>query len=175
MGICMNKEEEAEVREQPKNKNIQTQIESVDVVKMKLKQARDKIKAFVAKKQADVAQIDLQIKEKLPEYERTKNKKEIVPLLKAKKDLLEIVEKGDVRLRLVNDKLAEVELQQLNKEVLSLLSRPSMFWTIPTSTSARCRTCSRPRTGGTFWLRPSRRWRSSGLTIGRKSKRTQPF
>jgi hypothetical protein len=29
-----------------------------------------------------------------------------VPLLKAKKDLLDIVEKGDVRLKLVNEKLA---------------------------------------------------------------------
>lgn len=142
---------------------------------MKLKQARDKIKGFIAKKQADVAQLDLQIKEKVPEYERTKNKKELVPLLKAKKDLLEIIEKGDVRLRLVNDKLAEVELQQLNKEVLSLLCRPSMFWTIPTSTSARCRTYSRPRIGGMCWLRRSRRWRSSGRMIGRKFKRILPF
>ena len=41
---------------------IQTQIESVDVVKMKLKQARDRIKAFVAKKLGDISQIDLQIK-----------------------------------------------------------------------------------------------------------------
>jgi hypothetical protein len=60
----------------------------VDVVKMKLKQARDRIKAFIAKKQGDIAQIDLQIKEKLPKYEQTKNKKELIPLLKAKKDLL---------------------------------------------------------------------------------------
>lgn len=142
---------------------------------MKLKQARDKIKAFIAKKQADVAQIDLQIKEKLPEYERTKNKKEIVPLLKAKKDLLEMVEKGDVRLRLVNDKLAEVELQQLNKEVLYLLCRPSMFWTIQTSTSAKFRMCLRPRIGGTYWLRLRRRWRSSGLMIGRKCRRILLF
>lgn len=55
---------------------------------MKLKQARDRIKAFIAKKQGDIAQIDLQIKEKLPKYEQTKNKKELIPLLKAKKDLL---------------------------------------------------------------------------------------
>ncbi len=84
---------------------------------MKLKQARDKIKGFIAKKQADINQIDAQIKEKLPKYQQTKNKKEIIPLLKAKKDLLEMVDKGDVRLKLVNDKLAQVELQQLNKEV----------------------------------------------------------
>lgn len=88
MGICLNKEQEPEVREQSKNKTIQTQIESVDVVKMKLKQARDRIKAFIAKKQGDIAQIDIQIKEKLPKYEQTKNKKELIPLLKAKKDLL---------------------------------------------------------------------------------------
>jgi len=38
----------------------------VDVVKIKLKQARDRIKAFINKKNADIAQIDDQIKEKLP-------------------------------------------------------------------------------------------------------------
>jgi hypothetical protein len=123
-----------EVNEKPKQKNIQTQIESVDVVKMKLKQARDKIKGFISKKQADVNTIDQQIKEKLPKYEQTKNKKEILPLLKAKKDILDMIEKGDVRLRLVNDKLAEVELQQLNKEVNSALShRLSTCWMILTS------------------------------------------
>lgn len=84
---------------------------------MKLKQARDKIKAFISKKNADVAQIDVQIKDKLPKYEQTKNKKELIPLLKAKKDLLDMIQKGDVRLKLVNEKLAEVQLQQMNKEV----------------------------------------------------------
>lgn len=58
---------------------------------MKLKQARDKIKAFISKKNADVAQIDVQIKDKLPKYEQTKNKKELIPLLKAKKDLLDMI------------------------------------------------------------------------------------
>lgn len=75
---------------------------------MKLKQARDKIKLFVNKKNADIAELDSQIKAKLPKYEQTKNKKELIPLLKAKKDLLDMVEKGDVRLKLVNEKLAEV-------------------------------------------------------------------
>ena len=36
----------------------------------------------------------------------------------SKKELNKLVESGEVRLRLVNDKLAEVEMQQLNKEVL---------------------------------------------------------
>ena len=48
-------------------------------------------------------------------------------MLKAKKDLLDMIEKGDVRLKLVNDKLAEVELQQLNKEVTHARYRLSMF------------------------------------------------
>lgn len=39
-----------------------TQIEDIDVVKMKLKQARDRIKKFVSKKEADLSQINKQIK-----------------------------------------------------------------------------------------------------------------
>jgi len=35
---------------------------------MKLKQARDRIRIFISKKNADIAQIDQQIKEKLPRY-----------------------------------------------------------------------------------------------------------
>lgn len=78
------------------------QVENVDVVKMKLKQARDRIKTFISKKNADIAQLDAQIQAKLPEYQKTNNKKPLVPLLKAKKDLLNAVEQGDVRLKLVN-------------------------------------------------------------------------
>ena len=51
-----------------KNQVKASQIESVDVVKIKLKQARDRIRTFVNKKNADVSQIDSQIKQKLPEY-----------------------------------------------------------------------------------------------------------
>lgn len=138
---------------------------------MKLKQARDKIKGFIAKKQADVNTIDQQIKEKLPKYEQTKNKKEILPLLKAKKDLLEMIDKGDVRLKLVNDKLAEVELQQLNKEVRHSLCRLSMCLTTPTSIFGKCRTPSKPKTGGTCSLRLRTKWKFSGLMIARRSRR----
>lgn len=67
------------------------QVESIDVVKLKLKQARDKIKTFISRKNADIAQLDAQIKAKLPAYEATKNKKELVPLLKAKKELMNAV------------------------------------------------------------------------------------
>ena len=73
---------------------MQQQVESVDVVKMKLKQARDKIKTFLSRKEKDVAQLDAQIREKVPEYERTGNKKPLVPLLQAKKELLKLVENG---------------------------------------------------------------------------------
>ena len=69
---------------------------------MRLKQARDRIKAFIAKKNGDIDQLDAQIKAKLPAFEETKSKKELIPLLKAKKDLLHIVEQGDTRLKLVN-------------------------------------------------------------------------
>ena len=55
----MDKEEKAKKVD---NSKIQTQIESVDVVKMKLKVARDKIKTFINRKNNDIAQIDMQIK-----------------------------------------------------------------------------------------------------------------
>lgn len=117
---------------------------------MKLKQARDKIRGFISKKQADVNAIDQQIKEKLPKYEQTKNKKELLPLLKAKKDVLDMIDKGEVRLKLVNDKLAEVELQQLNKEVMLVRHRPLMCSTILISISDKSKTLLKPRTGEMF-------------------------
>lgn len=40
-----------------------------------------------------------------------------MPLLKAKKDLQTLAENGQVRVRLINDKIAEVEMQQINKQV----------------------------------------------------------
>ena len=101
---------------------------------MKLKQARDRIKIFVSKKNRDIAKLDSEIKDKLPAYETTKNKKPLVPLLKAKKELVKAVEQGDVRLKLVNDKLAEVEMNQVNKEVLLIQFRPLMRLMIPTNT-----------------------------------------
>lgn len=66
-GICWSREKEPEANELPKSK-LQSQVENVDVVKMKLKQARDRIKAFIGKKNADVDQLDAQIKAKLPAY-----------------------------------------------------------------------------------------------------------
>ena len=70
MGICMKSEEpnarEPNANELQKNKANAPQIENVDVVKMKLKQARDRIRTFINKKNADIAQLDQQIKDKLP-------------------------------------------------------------------------------------------------------------
>jgi hypothetical protein len=66
MGICLNSEKNTQEKEIPKTKSPQNQIENVDVVKMKLKQARDRIRTFISKKNADIAQIDAQIKDKLP-------------------------------------------------------------------------------------------------------------
>jgi len=57
---------EPNASELQKNKASPPQIENVDVVKMKLKQARDRIRTFINKKNADIAQIDQQIKDKLP-------------------------------------------------------------------------------------------------------------
>lgn len=53
----------------------------------------------------------------MPAYEQTGNKKNLIPLLKARKNLQEFVDNADVRKRLLNDKLAEVEMQQVNADV----------------------------------------------------------
>lgn len=112
MGMCFPRKE-AEDPPQEKNK----QVQDVDIVKVKLKQARDRINNFINAKNRDVKHIDDQIKEKIPRFQETGNKKELVPLLKAKKDLNTMIENADVRLRLINDKLAEVEMQQVNADV----------------------------------------------------------
>lgn len=65
-GICF-KQKEPEANELPKT-NTQPQVENVDIVKMKLKQARDRIRTFINKKNADIAQLDAQIQSKLPDY-----------------------------------------------------------------------------------------------------------
>jgi hypothetical protein len=54
-------------------------------------------------------------------------------LLKTKKDLTTFVDNAELRLRLVNDKLAEVELQKINVEVICMRYRPLMCWMTPIS------------------------------------------
>ena len=147
------------------------QVENVDVVKMKLKQARDRIKTFISRKNADIAQLDTQIQAKLPEYQQTNNKKALVPLLKAKKQLLNAVEQAETRLNLVNEKLAEVEMSQMNKEVHLVPLRPSKFLTTPTSIFEKSRKLSRIRTGEEYWQMLKILIRSNGLTIVRKFRR----
>lgn len=86
----------------------------MDVVKSKLKISRDKVNNMVKAKNSDIAHINNKIKEQLPEFEQTGNKKKLVPLLKAKKDLETFVENAEVRVKLLNEKLSEVEMQQVN-------------------------------------------------------------
>ena len=144
-GLCpVEKEPEQEERLQPQKQTIQQQIESVDVVKMKLKQARERIKTFISHKEKDVAQLKAQIQQK---YKQTGSKKQLVPLLKAKKDLNNMIEQGNVRLTLVNDKLAQVEMQQVSKEVLLPAPRPSTCSKTPTSTLRRSKITWKTRIG----------------------------
>lgn len=63
-------------------------------MKFKLKKARDTIKNFIGSKNRDLSQIEEKIAEKVPAYKQTGNKKQLIPLLKAKKDLLKIIENG---------------------------------------------------------------------------------
>ena len=86
----------------------------------------------------------------MPEYQETQNKKPLVPLLRAKKELVKAVEQGDVRLKLVNEKLAEVEMNQMNKEVAFVLFRPLTPLRTPTNISKRFRRRLRTRTGREF-------------------------
>lgn len=63
-------------------------------MKFKLKNARDTIKRFINSKNKDLNELDAKIAEKVPKFKETGNKKELIPLLKAKKDLLKMVENG---------------------------------------------------------------------------------
>ena len=62
-----------------------SRIENVDLVKAKLKHARDRINTFVIKKENDRQQLDMHIAQKVPKYKLTGNKRELIPLLQAKK------------------------------------------------------------------------------------------
>lgn len=54
MGICMSAEKSERNREKPKQNQIRSNIEGVDVVKVKLKHARDRIKNFINMKKKDI-------------------------------------------------------------------------------------------------------------------------
>jgi len=77
-------------------------------VKSKLKVSRDKVNNIIKAKNLDIDRIDAKIKEEIPAFQETNNKKKMIPLLKAKKDLQTFVDNADVRLKLLNEKLSEV-------------------------------------------------------------------
>lgn len=118
MGSFFSRKKNNENNKQPVAKSkAQEQVQNVDVVKSKLKISRDKVNNMVKAKNADIMQINGKIKEQLPEFQQTGNKKKLMPLLKAKKDLQTFVENAEVRVKLLNEKLSEVEMQQVNAEV----------------------------------------------------------
>lgn len=77
-------------------------------MKSKLKVSRDKVNNIIKAKNLDIDRIDAKIKEEIPAFQETNNKKKMIPLLKAKKDLQTFVDNADVRLKLLNEKLSEV-------------------------------------------------------------------
>lgn len=91
-GFCFGSEK-AEQSSKPVAQK-KPEIQKVDEVKFKLKKARDTIKNFIGAKNRDLSQIEEKIAEKVPAYKQTGNKKQLIPLLKAKKDLLKIIENG---------------------------------------------------------------------------------
>ena len=55
-------------------------------------------------------------------------------MLKVKKDLENFIESAEVRIKLLNEKLSEVEMQQVNVDVTyTLKPRLSMLLMIPTN------------------------------------------
>ena len=57
MGFLFSRNDNPPPQPPPKS-NAQSQIQNVDVVKMKLKKTRDTIKTFISKKNKDIAQLD---------------------------------------------------------------------------------------------------------------------
>ena len=63
----------------------------------------------------------------------------MVPLLTAKRDLEKFVDSAEVRIKLLNEKLSEVEMQQVNAEVHHKKFRLSTHLKIPTNISNKCK------------------------------------
>ena len=80
-----------------------------------------------------------------------------------------------MRLQLINDKMAEVEMNQVNKEVLSSQLRPLTPLKIPTSTFTRSKKLWRTRIGRESWLTVRINTQSTGQTTVKKWKKTQLF
>ena len=57
MGFLFSRNDNPPPQPPPKN-YAQSQIQNVDVVKMRLKKTRDTIKTFISKKNKDIAQLD---------------------------------------------------------------------------------------------------------------------
>ncbi len=118
MGNLFSKKKQQKPDASVTKSKAQEQVQNVDVVKSKLKISRDKVNNIIKAKNLDIKRIDEKIQQQLPAYQETGNKKKIVPLLKAKKDLETFVDNADVRIKLLNEKLSEVEMQQVNADVL---------------------------------------------------------
>ena len=63
----------------------------------------------------------------MPEYRARQDKKVLLPLLKAKKRLREAMEQGGVRMRVINEKLEEVEMQQMNQATILALEDSNRY------------------------------------------------
>lgn len=86
-----------------------------------------------------------------------------------------MVQNGDVRLRLVNDKLGEVEMQQINKEVKLLRLRLLMFWKILISMFRKFKKVWKLRIGEMYCLKLKINTKFNGLMIGKRWRRILLF
>lgn len=71
------------------------------MVKMKLKLARDKINYYLRLKNKDMEKIEAKINDKIPVFKENGDKKELLPLLRAKKEIMDMIEKGELRKQIV--------------------------------------------------------------------------
>lgn len=84
MGIVYSYIWPAEPEVQPAPQPV-SHIQDVDLVKAKLKVARDKIRNFIDSKGKELTELDIEL---LAKYKVTKDKKQLLPLLTVKKGLL---------------------------------------------------------------------------------------
>lgn len=148
MGGWFSKPKEPKSTQEPTKSKAQQQISEADIVKSKIKISRDRVNNIVKAKNNDISKIDEKIKDQLAIYQETGSKKKLLPLLRVKKDLENFIETAEVRIKLLNEKLSEVEIQQINVDVTNTLKpRQSMLLMIPINISSKYKIIWKKMTG----------------------------
>lgn len=99
----------------------------------------------------------------------------MIPLLKAKKDLNSFIENAEVRQKLINDKLAEVEMQKVNVDVHVIAFRLLISWRNLINISKLCKLISKKETGDKFLKMPTKNMIWNGQKTQKMSKKILNF